>query len=70
MTEKELEEVNAFRVKEGLRPLQRKERKCLKCEIKFISIDTRLCNRCSIHNKAYQYTDESKFSVNNVNRKR
>lgn len=70
MTEKELEEINAFRIKEGMSPLQRKERKCLKCEVKFISIDTRLCNRCTVHNKAYQNTDESKYAVNYVNGKR
>jgi len=70
MTEKELEEINAFRQKEGMRPLQRKERKCLKCEVKFISIDTRLCSRCSIHNKSYQNADESKYAVTYVNGKR
>lgn len=63
MTEKELEEINEFRMKEGLRPLQKKERKCLKCEVKFISVDTRLCNRCNIHNKSYQNADEAKYAI-------
>lgn len=66
MTEKELEELNAFRQKEGMRPLQRKERKCLKCQVKFISVDTRICPRCHVHNKNYQNADESKFSINYV----
>jgi len=71
MTEKELEEINAFRQKEGMRPLQRKERKCLKCEVKFMSIDTRMCNRCSIRNKtSYQNADESRYAVNYINGKR
>jgi len=70
MTDKELEEINAFRQKEGMRPLQRKEKQCLKCEIKFISIETRLCNRCNTHNKSYQNADESKYSINYINRRR
>lgn len=70
MTEKELEEINAFRQKEGMKPLQKKERKCLKCDISFISVETRLCNRCGIHNKSYQSADESKFVINYVNGKR
>lgn len=69
MTEKELEEVNAFRLKEGLKPLLRKERSCLKCNVRFVSVDTRLCNRCSVHNKSYQSADESKFSINYIGRK-
>lgn len=67
MTEKELEELNMFRQKEGLRPLKRTERKCLKCQVKFISVDNRVCSRCNIHNKSYQNADESKFSINYVN---
>lgn len=70
MTEKELEEINAFRQKEGLQPLHRRERKCLKCQVKFISVDTRLCNRCTIGNKAYQNADETKYAINYVNGKR
>lgn len=70
MTDKELEEINAFRIKEGLQPLRRRERKCLKCEIKFVSIDARLCNRCCIHNKAYANTDETKYAINYVSGKR
>lgn len=70
MTEKELEELNAFRQKEGMSPIIKKERKCLKCNISFISIDTRLCNRCNIHNKSYQNADESKYSINYVSGKR
>lgn len=70
MTPKELDELNAFREKEGLPPLKRKERKCLKCSIRFIAIDSRLCNRCNVHNKSYQNADESRYSVNYVNSKR
>lgn len=69
MTEKELEEINAFRQKEGMRPLQRRERACLKCNVKFIAIDTRLCNRCSVHNKSYQNADESKYGINYINKR-
>lgn len=64
MTDKELEDLNAFRVKEGFKPLHRKERSCLKCHIKFISVDARLCNRCTTHNKAYANADESRYTVN------
>lgn len=70
MTENELDEINAFRQKEGLKPLKRKERSCLKCQVRFVSIDTRLCNRCNVHNKSYQNADESKFQINYVSRKR
>lgn len=70
MTEKELEELNAFRLKEGLKPLQRKARQCLKCDVRFVSVDSRLCNRCGVHNKSYQNADESKYAINYVNRKR
>lgn len=69
MTPKELEELNAFREKEGLPPLRRKERNCLKCKIKFITIDNRLCNRCNIHNKSYQNADESRYSVNYIGKR-
>lgn len=71
MTDKELEEINTFRQKEGMRPLRKRERKCLKCEISFISIDARLCSRCSIRNKtSYQNTDESRYTINYVSGKR
>lgn len=70
MTDKELEELNAFRIKSGLQPLMRKERKCMKCSIKFVSISTRLCSRCNIHNKSYDNTDESRYSINYVNGRR
>jgi uncharacterized paraquat-inducible protein A len=69
MTPKELAELNAFREKEGLPPLTRKERSCMKCKTKFITIDNRLCNRCNIHNKAYQNADESRYSVNYIGKK-
>lgn len=70
MTDKELEELNAFRVKEGLKPLQRKERSCMKCRVKFISVDTRLCNRCNVHNKSYTNADESRYGISYVSGKR
>jgi hypothetical protein len=70
MTDKELEELNAFRIKEGLSPLCRKERTCMKCRVKFISVDTRLCNRCNVHNKSYTNADESRYGITYVSGKR
>jgi hypothetical protein len=69
MTPKELDEINMFREKEGLPPLKRKERTCLKCTTRFISIDSRLCNRCNIHNKSYQSADESRYGITYVNKR-
>jgi hypothetical protein len=69
MTPKELAELNAFREKEGLPPLVRKQRNCLKCNTVFITLDNRLCNRCNIHNKSYQNADESKFAINYVSKR-
>lgn len=63
MTDKELANINAFRLKEGLSILRRKERTCLKCQIKFVSVETRLCTRCGIHNKGYSNADESRYKI-------
>lgn len=71
MTDKELEEINNFRVKEGLSPLKRVERKCLNCDVKFITIQNRLCTRCNIVNgRSYKNTDESRFSIKYATGKR
>lgn len=69
MTPKELAELNAFREKEGLPPLVKKERKCLKCKTSFITIDNRICNRCNIHNKSYQNADESRYAISYINKR-
>lgn len=69
MTPKELAELNAFREKEGLPPLVKKERNCLKCKTSFITIDNRICNRCNIHNKSYQNADESRYAISYINKR-
>jgi hypothetical protein len=69
MTPKELQELNEFREKEGLPPLIRKERNCLKCQTKFLTVGHRLCNRCNIHNKSYQNADVSRFAISYTNKR-
>ncbi len=61
---KDLKEINDFREKEGLAPIKYKERSCLKCKVKFVSVDNRLCVRCNMRNKGYHFADESIYTIN------
>jgi hypothetical protein len=45
-----LDNINKCRIENGLSPLKRKERLCLKCGKLFKSVSNRLCNECNRHN--------------------
>ena len=70
MSFKDLAEINAFGEKEGLPPIKYKERNCLKCRTKFVSIDNRICVRCNMRNKGQHFADESVYSINYASRKK